>query len=308
MVSVEEPVRNGPMSVEAVAAEARAALSLASLTPAYRVALMDTLGVPGRILSDAPNGRWTQTVITCCTVAGGRSDQAVAAVAAMELFMVAFEVLDDEEDGERSTLRCHLGAPRLLNVSTGLLLLSHQLLLTIPHGPEALAILLQFALRACAGQDADLGGGLVRPLSLAEALGITEKKSASLVAAACRLGALCGGAGTKLQSLYSEFGGYVGMVAQLSNDLVAIVPGAEGKTDIALQRPTLPLTYVARFMPHAPDEATDGEGRETLSTQGAAQVTWAVAESFRQQAMALIPRLSGDPIHQADLVTLLPVL
>lgn len=308
MVLIEEIVRHRSMVVADVAAEVRGAISSASLTPAYQAALVDTLSVPGRVLSDVPDARWTQTVATCCTASGGRYDQAVVAAASIELFMVALDVLDDLEDGEETALQSRLGSPRLINVSTGLLLLAQQMLLTMPRGADALTVLLQFTLRACAGQDVDLAGGVNRSLSLEESLDVTERKSAALVAAACQIGALCGGADTGLQSVYSEFGGYMGMVAQLINDLQAIGPGAESKTDIALGRPTLPLTYAAQFMPHALDEIGDKERRIALTTQGAAQLTWAVAESFRQRAIALIPHLSSDPSHQADLTDLLPTL
>lgn len=194
MVPVEEIACGEPVWLAAVADEVRAALSSASLSPAYDAAVVGVLSIPGGILSGTPNARWARTIVACWTGVGGRWQQAVTASAAIELFMTVLDVLDDEEDGDASPLRSRLGSLRLINVSTGLLLVTQAILLTMDRGNEALAILLPRTLRACGGQDDDLRSEASDVMSLEQSLDVTERKSASLVAAGCEIGALCGGA------------------------------------------------------------------------------------------------------------------
>jgi geranylgeranyl pyrophosphate synthase len=303
-------VLTGPNSSPcvAVAGRVQALLHSAPVTPPYRVALAAALGLPGNILSEAPDARWARLVWTCCTTAGGSWDDAVPVAAAVELFMVALDVLDDEEDGDESPLRAELGAPRTLNVSTGLLLLAQQGLLATAEGMTAAGILLNAALRACAGQHADLAAEPDRHIGPTDALAVAAGKSAPLVAVACRLGAFAAGADSPTQILYQRFGWYLGMAAQLANDLAAIRPGAGGKTDIALGRPTLPLA--CGTLPGSSMHARTGDAdtRAVLWSSGPAQLTWAVAETYCGYARELIPRLTADCTGHAHLAELLRVL
>ncbi len=150
MVLTGAPAVEGVDCVAAVADHVHELLRAAPLTPAYRTALAAALEAPGGILSETPEARWTHCVLTCCSAAGGRWEQATATAGTIELFMAALELLDDEEDREESLLRFELGAARLLNVSTGLLFLA-QGSLTSAGGAQATRILLDWALRACSG-------------------------------------------------------------------------------------------------------------------------------------------------------------
>lgn len=293
--------------VETVADGVRELLRAAPLTPAYRTALAAALEVPGRILSAAPEARWTHCVLTCCAAAGGPWEQATSTAGAIELFMAALDLLDDEEDREESPLRSEFGPARLLNVSTGLLFLA-QTSLTSARGEQATSILLDWALRACSGQDADLVTESTAGIGIAEALTVTEWKSASLAAAACQLGALCGGADFALQARYAQFGAYLGMVSQLANDMRGAFSGAEGKTDIALRRPTLPLVYAAHQAPGDGDQkSVPREPTVRLETAPLA-LTLVVAETYRFQALDLIPRLTVDAAAGHDLRRLVRIV
>ncbi len=288
----------------AVTDEAWRLLRATPATVAYRTALIAALRFPGNILSEAPDARWARMVWTCCTAAGGDERQAVRVAAAVELFMVALDALDDAEDGEETALQVELGAACALNVSTGLLFLAQRALLDAGGGAAPAVLLLDAGLRACGGQHADLTGASER-IRLGDALTVTAGKSASLVAAICQLGAACAGAGTPAQGLFARFGWYLGMVAQLINDLKGLQPDAVGKTDIALGRPTLPLAYAAQL---APITKTEADMRAAVWTDGPAHLTWAVAETYREHALALIPRLTDDYAAGAALAALLPCL
>lgn len=293
--------------VPAVATHIRQVLQSALLTPAYREALQATLSIPGSILSEAPDARWTRIVGTCCSAAGGRWEEAVPASAAVELFMLALDLLDDVEDNEETSLRNDLGSARLLNVTTGLLLLAQHTLLHGKRSAESVDVLLGLAVRACSGQDADLTPRSASQVGLDDALAISARKSASLTAAACQLGALAAGVDASVQALYAQFGAHMGMVGQLINDLAAIAPGARGKTDISLGRPTLPLIHAAATAHSSGVGADSVDGWDNLWMRGAVQLTWAMAETYRRHAVALIPRLTSVPTSRAGLERLVRV-
>jgi len=303
-----QQVQIGPMIVvpcAAVTDEVWRLLRAAPTDSAYRAALTAALRLPGNILSDAPDAHWAWPVWTCCIAAGGGETLAQRVAAAVEVFMVALDVLDDAEDSEETVLQAELGAARALNVSTGLLFLAQRGLLDAGGGTALTHLLLDAGLRACSGQHADLTGAQGRSIGLDDALAVTAAKSASLVAAICQLGATCAGADARVQDLFARVGQYLGMVGQLVNDLKALKPEAMGKTDIALGRPTLPLAHAALVAPCA---RMDMDIRAAVWTRGPAQLTWAVASAYRSRALALIPSLTADRDAAGALAALLPHL
>jgi heptaprenyl diphosphate synthase len=219
--------------------------------------------------------------------------------------MVALDVLDDEEDNEHTQLKAKLGSARSLNVSTGLLLLAQECLLDSPRGAKSARMLLDAGLRACSGQDADLATIGPPPGGLDGALAITARKSASLTAVVCRLGALSAGADEATQELYARFGWLLGMGAQLSNDLAALHTDVTGKTDITLRRPTLPLSYAA-LQGSIGDKSSEADARAALWAGGAVHLTWVIAEAYRRHALRLILQLTDDPGRRDELAGLIP--
>jgi len=289
----------------AVAAHTREALRRAPVPPAYRDALAVALAMPGNVLSAAPDARWARLVWTCCAAAGGDPQQVLPLATVVEVFMVALDLLDDAEDAEETPVLAALGAARALNVSTGLLLLALRDILGA-DGEVAAALLLDAALQACGGQDADLTTGAGRCGDVDEALAITTAKAAPLAAVACRLGALAAGADETTQNLYARFGRYLGVAAQLANDIAALHPTTSpGKTDVALGRPTLPLVYAAHRAHVGDITAADTDPYAALWTDGPIHLTWAVAETYRHYALDLIPRLTATPAGHDALAGLL---
>lgn len=255
----------------------------------------------GNILSTAPDLRWARAVLVCCDAAGGRGERSVPVAAAVEMFMVALDMLDDFEDREEGELERRIGAPRSLNVTTGLQLLAQRCLLGAADGGMAAQILLEAGLRACSGQHADLGQ-VCDGIGLDGAWSIAAEKSGSLAAAICQLGALAACADGPTQTLYARFGRLLGITAQLANDLRALAPGARGKTDLLFRRPTLPLVF-------ASCAGTDGDDTQPDPwSSGAAHFTWAVADTHRRRAMDLIPALTADDRCRVALASLLHVL
>lgn len=297
-----------PEEAAAVAGYVRHVLSAAPVTPEYSDALNAALTLPGYVLSTVPRARWALLTCTCCAAAGGRWEHAVPAAAGMELFIAAGDILDDAEDCEEGPLQTLLGAPRALNVSTGLLLLADACLLAGPRGREAARILRDAGLRACGGQHADLAGETQRRTRLEEAVAVTALKSASLVAAACALGAHSAAAGARLGRLCASYGWHLGMAVQLADDIADIHPDATHRTDIALGRPTLPLAYAALQESGGGGLVDDARTRADLRTNGAAYLTWAVAETHRRLAADIVGALGADPETRRRLLAFLPTL
>lgn len=283
----------------------REILRAATMTDAYRVALTAALALPGNILHDVADARWARLVWVCCVAAGGRREDAAPAAAAAEIFMTALDVLDDEEDGEVTPLRASLGAARMLNVSTGLLLLAQHGLLATPKGAVLTDILLVAGVGACAGQHNDLRAGQDDDGDLDAALAVAAGKSGSLAAALCRLGAACAEADADTQDRYARFGTTLGTMRQLRNDIAAVQPGATGKTDITLRRPTLPLVSAAHMGAISGAHVTEADMRAILWADGAALLTWTVAETYRRYALDLVPTLTANPDSRAALALLL---
>jgi geranylgeranyl pyrophosphate synthase len=153
-----------------------------------------------------------------------------------------------------------------------------------------------------------LAGWERRAPSLEGALAITAAKSASLVAAACRLGAHCAGAGEAIETVYAEFGRRLGTAEQLANDLAALHPGARHNTDIAFGRPTLPLTYERLYPGDAGQGGSARSEPPSHPSGGGGCLAWAVAETHRRRAVAMVDRLAETPRGRAGLAALLPVL
>ncbi len=288
---------------DVVSAHARDLVRTAPFRPAYSAVVMAALSLPGAVLSDASGARWAHIVFTCCSAVGGRWQEAVPLAAAVELFMTALDLLDDIEDGEKNEVQRCLGPARALNASTGLLFLAHRGVLDA-LGSAALRILLDAGLQASGGQDADLTmSGAGRSMNLDASVQTSADKSAALVAAICRLGALSAGADDDVQGLYARFGWHLGLVKQLANDIAGSHQSAAGKTDRALGRPTLPLTYATLYAP-----APEPEAAPDRTTGEALYLTWAVADAYRRRALALVPDLTLDGEARTTLSALLDIL
>ena len=272
------------------------------LAESYRAVLVSALAQRGNVLSPAPDFRWALPVLACCIAAGGIGFQAVPPAAGMEVAMVAYDLLDDVEDGDATPLIDEYGLPAALNVSTGLLLLAQDILLEAAIDRGLLRIWHDVGLRSCSGQHQDLTLSSTMDLSYDDALSITASKSGALMAGACQMGAACAGADASRQAMFAHFGLLAGVVAQLANDIRAIESRGPEKTDALLHRPTLPLVCAERAHRVA---GTEANMPSLAQRTGACHFTWAVAETYRRQAQRLIPSLTTDPASRENLATLL---
>ncbi len=229
------------------------------------------------------------------------------------------ERLPGGESGHRAPLRRPTGPDPL---ATGLLFAGQRALTRLPHygvSPQrALAIIADFnatALRACAGQHADLASDRLSLEACRQALALRAGEPFAL---ACRAGAALATHDPPLIALCHEFGYNLGVLWQLADDFEDLW-NPHGPSDLALGRRTLPVVYALTVIePSERDRletllqraaAGDGQaeeaGRQVVTALGAPLYVVAQARLHRGRAEAALRQLSGPPAVQARLGALL---
>ena len=219
-----------------VMAELRSALAGRSGPPyglmRYHLGWEDEKGLPidengGKLLRPA-------LCLLCCEAVGGKSERVLPAAASIELIHNFSLIHDDLEDRSeqrhgRETLWRRWGDAQAINAGDGMFALAHATLLRLSdlgHPPErvleAVRMLDEATLRLCEGQHRDLLYEGERGIPTSDYMEMIEGKSAVLIAAACGIGALLGGADdAAVRGLY-EFGRRMGLAFQIRDDVLGI--------------------------------------------------------------------------------------
>lgn len=146
-------------------------------------------------------------------------------------------------------------------------------------------------------------------------LRVIELKTARLFEAAAALGALCADADAAIVGAMRRYGHALGMAYQLVDDLLDYIadPGVSGKNlgaDLAEGKPTLPLIHAMAHGSEAQAELVRDaiqSGRldrlqdvlAAVEQTGAIPYTRALAERYRQEALAALQTLPPSPHQQA---------
>ena len=131
-------------------------------------------------------------------------------------------------------------------------------------GPEAVRVQAQTFERLVVGQLRETVGPQTGEDAVAHHLQVLADKTGSLIAAAGRYGAMMSGVDAKTIDAIAEFGECIGVVFQLSDDLLDIESEVSGKTpgtDLREGIKTLPALLALQ------DETTSDELRDLLSRQ-----------------------------------------
>ncbi len=244
---------------------------------------------------------------------------------AVECFVCAIDLLDDIIDGDHTTTLQALGAARTLNVSTALLALAQQAILSLSQQgvvPEQVLRLLhtlqESALITTAGQHRDVLAEQrsAQDFTLEECIEIAATKAGSIMRLACRLGALCAGADDAVCEQFSKLGELLGIAHQLDNDshdlyylleggISAAMPtqAASIKTDLVRGKKTLPIVLAAR-MEHTLQRIsslTDKEKEEYLDNlHEGITTTWGISLLYRERARDRLQEIEAQrPIDPA---------
>ena len=243
LAAVQAPVRTD-LDAVALAMEAAATRDV----PLLAFAARHLLGMKGKM--------FRPTLVLLCSAADGTpSERAVRSAAAVELMHLATLVHDDAVD--HSELRRGMPTINALfnnqtSVIMGDFLYSIALALLVELGDMA-------PLQALVDASMAMTVGELRQLSTPNPLDFTEddyellirSKTASLISAACRVGALCGA--TRHADTLAAYGDALGMVFQITDDLIDYTEASEttGKPsglDLREHKVTLPLIAALRTM------------------------------------------------------------
>jgi len=198
-----------------------------------------------------------------CEACGGRQSLALPVAAAIELLHNFSLIHDDIEDADstrrgRPTAWTVWGMPQALNAGDALHSLAQLTLLRLSErgAPaetvvEALRLFEEACLQLTEGQFLDLRFESEEDISTTSYLGMVAKKTAALLAASCRLGALVAQAPERQQERLQHFGHHLGLAFQIQDDVLGIWgdPAVTGKpvgADLRRRKKTLPVLYALR--------------------------------------------------------------
>lgn len=150
---------------------------------------------------------------------GGKSCEIYRVSAAIELMILSLDILDDLQDQDDfSKPWTQMDSSLSLNVATGFLLLSNEILLqTSFEMNKKLKVLEYFnshIIQAVNGQHVDLLNSMT---SEQEYIQMVKLKSGALVAAACTVGTVL--ATEDHHHIVKEYAEYIGIAAQIKNDM-----------------------------------------------------------------------------------------
>lgn len=269
--------------------------------------------------------------LLCCEAVGASARRAVPAAAAIELFHNFSLIHDDVEDHSderrgRPTVRALWGDPRAVNAGDALFVLSELALLRAPANgvdPVLALILLRELnhsfLAVAEGQHLDLTLEGNPNVTRDQYFAVIGRKTAELVGAAARLGALSGGARTERAAHFHRFGAALGLAFQIQDDILGIWgdPDEVGKgiaADVYGHKVTLPvIVALERATPEAaarlrqvyvtpspaPEQVADVQ--RALVTFGGRAVAEAEVSDQVARAMAELDAAQPEPGPAGDL-------
>jgi menaquinone-9 beta-reductase len=259
-------------------------------------------------------------LLLACRVGGRSAPDRVRAATAVELACLALQVHADVLDREvewsvtAGDARQGIHWGNLFAMSAGDYLLTRSYRLAAELGADVS----QLMSRATA----DVCMGTLQPMSQARQLGpsleryveIADRRTATLFALPCRLGARLGGAPDAAFEQLAEYGRQVGLAFQLTSDVLDLL----GDPDDPARRPAANLlqdgllTYpvlvclrgpaggqLARLLGAASDEATLRRGLAILRDSGAIEATHTAARGFAEEARRTLDGLPATPVTAA---------
>jgi len=250
--------------------------------------------------------------------AGSPMERAMPAAVALELLHNFSLVHDDIEDNSatrrgRPTVWKVWGIPQAINVGDGLFALTQLALgrLSDQGVPPARTLEAIRAFNAACvalteGQFLDMRFEARVDVTLKEYLRMIQGKTAALIGAACRLGALIAGAPPEAVAHYARFGEHLGMAFQIQDDWLGVwgeeaVTGKPVGDDIRERKKNYPVVYaldrlasagdrrlVALYQRASLDETTTQTILGVLAEVDADARTLEAAGAYLEQAMAAL--------------------
>jgi geranylgeranyl diphosphate synthase type I len=265
-----------------------------------------------------------------CQAAGGNASQAIPAAAAIELIHNFSLIHDDIEDAScerhhQPTVWRVWGQSQAINAGDAMFTLAYLALVRLKQKGMAgervvhcAELLSRACLDLCQGQYLDIEYENHLDITVENYLDMAAKKTAALFAASTRLGAYLGSEDGEVVDLFRLFGGELGMVFQIHDDILGIWGAQEsvGKTagDIAQRKKTLPVVYGLQTSKGAArrslaklysKESIEGEDAKKaikiLDDLGARRYAENMAQQYYHRALAYLDATGLDPSSLAPL-------
>ncbi len=260
------------------------------------------------------------TTLACAAV-GGDWPRSLPAASSVELIHNFSLVHDDIQDNSlerrgRPTLWARWGIPQALNTGDAMWSLAHLSLYRLRDrgtAPEIILSVQQALDQACLhlteGQHLDLAYETRPTVSVAEYMRMIEGKTAALISAAVRSGALIAGASADASSAFARFGRHLGLAFQILDDILGIWgttsrTGKPAGDDLRARKKTLPILHglehsdeFRSLWNRKPPAANDIRAMaHALETAGSLDFARAAAEEHTTLALAALDdvRLEGE--------------
>ncbi|MBT2442717.1 polyprenyl synthetase family protein [Streptomyces sp. ISL-36] len=267
--------------------------------------------------------------LLACEAVGGEQAAGAPAAVAVELVHNASLLHDDIIDGDRMrrgrpAVWAALGVPAGILAGDALFFLACQVLLAAPAplGTQGVSQLTAAVQALIGGEYVDTLFEKRSVVSVKECAVMTAGKTGALMAAACGLGALAGGAAEARVEHLRAFGAHLGAAFQLVDDLLGIWgdPRHTGKpvgSDLVFRKKSLPVAYACAADNAAGRELVRLYGRHDRLTaeeseraahlvEKAGGRAWATSEA-RRHVRTAVERLSAAhpvPVVAAELTAL----
>jgi geranylgeranyl diphosphate synthase type I len=258
--------------------------------------------------------------LLCCQAAGGNWEAALPAASAIEWIHNFSLIHDDIQDRSelrrgRPTVWKIWGSAQAINTGDAIFALSRlvtQRLVAIPEKVLSVQkILDETSMALTAGQHLDISFEDTDEVTIEEYLEMISGKTAALLGAACRIGALLATNLDELIDAYASFGANLGMAFQIIDDLLGVwgVPETTGKSsvdDLQSRKKTLPVIH---GLEHSSEFkrvwSTEQQGDKNISSMkqllqetGSLDFTRKWAEHYTQASLSSLE--TADPLEPAS--------
>jgi geranylgeranyl diphosphate synthase type I len=207
--------------------------------------------------------------LLACAAAGGEWERALPVAAAIELLHNFSLIHDDIQDNSpvrrgRPTVWQKWGQAQAINAGDAMFTLAHLALHDLPArgtSPKVTLNVLKIFDLTCLvltqGQYLDIAFERRERVTVAEYMTMIEAKTAALIAASIRLGALIAGADEPRAAHFEHYGRSLGLAFQVQDDLLGIwgdpaVTGKSAASDLEKRKKSLPVVY---GLEHSPEFA-----------------------------------------------------
>ncbi|MCE5213219.1 MAG: polyprenyl synthetase family protein [Methanobacterium sp.] len=178
-------------------------------------------------------------VLLSAEAVGGRTEGAYKTAAAVELihtFSLIHDDIMDEDEMRRGMPAVHtiwgepmaiLAGDTLFSLAFELVAQTHEEDIPSQQVIKALNTVVDACIKICEGQACDMGFEGKLDVSESEYLNMIYKKTAALIAAATKSGAILGGGSEEQVEALAEYGKLIGMAFQIQDDYLDVVSDAE---------------------------------------------------------------------------------